>query len=266
MNGSRLPEGTPILCRNCRGGMTLHADGSIVCRYCGARDQLPADELGRVLEIKNRLAQAEQRAAQLKGFDATFAGVFEKPGSFARVMGVYVALGLLVAVMAGYQLFTTFFPNANKLGNEIVVEVVLGQLMGPLFLLGFGFSLGAALLTGRRHYRRSVRPLLIAGRPVQPNAALACRACGGALPAARSADVHCAYCRTVNLVPQELHGSHADALFQEAEAAKQQLYRAQGALVRISSKMRTTLILCSIATLVIAFGLPMLGMAVWGKH
>jgi DNA-directed RNA polymerase subunit RPC12/RpoP len=261
MNGTGLPEGTPILCRNCGGGMTLHADSSIVCRYCGARDLLPADQLGRVLEIKNRLAQAEQRAAQVKGFDASFATVFESPGSFARVMGVYVVVALLVAAMSGYQLLTGFLPAADKVGTGVVAQVVLGQLMGPLLLLGFGFSLGAALLTGRRHYRRQLRPLLLASRPAQPNAPFACRACGGALPPARGADVHCQYCNTLNLVPAELHGAQAAALFHEAEARKQQLYKAHGALVGISAKMRTTLILCGIATVVVAYVLPMAGMA-----
>lgn len=263
---SGLPEGTPILCRNCGGGMTLHADSSIVCRYCGARDVLPADELGRVLEIKNRLAQAEQRSAQVKGFDATFASVFEKPGSFVRVMGAYVGLGVAVLLMSAYQLYTTFLPNIDKLSEGVIVEVLLGQLMGPLMILGIGGSLGMALLTGRRHYRRRVRPLLMASRPQQPNAPFACRACGGALPPARGADVHCPYCRTLNLVPKELHGHHAAALFQEAEAAKQQLHRAHGVVMSISGKMRTTLILCGIATFLLAYGLPMLGMALFGSR
>jgi len=140
----------------------------------------------------------------------------------------------------------------------------LGQLMGPLMLMGFGLSLGAALLTGRRHYRRRVRPLLIASRPAQPNAPFACRACGGNLPPARSAEVACPYCRTLNLVPKELHGSHAAALFQEAEAARQQLHRAQGALMSISRKMRTTLIVCGVATVALAYGLPMAAMALLG--
>ena len=41
MNGGALPEGTPILCRNCGGGTDLLPDASIACRYCGARDRLP---------------------------------------------------------------------------------------------------------------------------------------------------------------------------------------------------------------------------------
>ncbi len=266
MNAVGLPEGTPILCRYCGGGMTLHADSSIVCRYCGARDVLPADQLGRVLEIKNRLAQAEQRAAQVKGFDASFASIFESPGGFARVMGIYVVMGLLVGAMSGYQLFTSFLPNADKLGSGTVIQVVLGQLMGPLLLFGFGFSLGAALLTGRHHYRRRVRPLLIASRPPRANAPFACRVCGGALPPARGADVHCRYCNALNLVPAELQGAHAAALFHEAEAAKQQLHHAHGALVGISAKMRTTLVACGIATVVVAFGLPVLAMALLGSR
>lgn len=266
MSGGGLPEGTPILCRQCGGRMTLQADSSVSCHYCGARDVLPTDELGRVLEIRNRLAQAEQRAAHVKGFDATFVGVFENPGSFVRVMGIYLVIGLLVLAMSGYQLATTFLPNIDKLGPELILEVALGQLMAPLMIMGFGLSLGAALLTGRRHYRRRVRPLLMASRPATPNAPFVCRACGGTLPAARAADVPCSYCRTLNLVPKELHGSHAAALFQEAEAAKQQLYRAHGALMSISGKMRTTLLLCGILTLLLGYGLPMLGMSLLGKH
>ena len=77
--------------------------------------------------------------------------------------------------------------------------------------------------------------------------------------------INCPYCRTLNLVPQELHGSHAAALFQEAEAAKHQLHRAHGAMMSISGKMRLTLILCGIATFVLAYGLPMVGMALAGK-
>jgi hypothetical protein len=106
----------------------------------------------------------------------------------------------------------------------------------------------------------------MASRPAAPNAPFVCRACGGDLPPARAADVPCPYCRTLNLVPKELHGSHAAALFQEAEARKQQLYRAHGALMSISGKMRTTLIICGILTFVLGYGLPMLGMALLGKH
>jgi DNA-directed RNA polymerase subunit RPC12/RpoP len=260
-----LPEGTPILCRNCGGGMSLHADSSIVCRYCGTRDQLPADELGRVLEIKNRLALAEQRTAQVKGFDATFASVFEDPKSFLRVMGIYGFMGVLVFAMSGAQLYTSFVPNMDKLDRNTVAQVLLGQLMGPLLMFGTAFSLGMALLTGRRHYRQRVRPLLMARPPAYANAPFACRCCGGALPPARGADAQCPYCRTMNLVPRDLHGAHAAALFQEAEEARQQLSRAHGAIMSISGKMRRTLLICGALTVGLAYGLPFVGQAVFGR-
>src|SRR5262245_2049023 len=110
MNGGGLPEGTPILCRRCGGAMNLLADASVSCRYCGAHDQLPADQLGRVLEIKNRLAMAESRTAQVKGFDATFAHVFEDPKAFLRVMGVYLVVGVFVLGMSVYQMID-FLPK-----------------------------------------------------------------------------------------------------------------------------------------------------------
>lgn len=260
MNGGSLPEGTPILCRNCGGAMDLLADASISCRYCGAHDRLPADQLGRVLEIKNRLALAESRAAQVKGFDATFAHVFEDPRAFLRVMGVYVVVGLFVLLMSATQVWS-FLPTMQKLAPGLVAQMLLGQLIGPAIMLGIGASLGVSLWVGRRHYRRRVRPLLLARPPAQPNAPFACRACGGALPPARGAEVSCRYCQTLNLVPAELHGSQAAALLQEAEAARQQLQRAHGALIGISAKMRTALVLSCVVTFVLFYGLPLAAMA-----
>lgn len=241
--------------------MELHSDSSIACRYCGARDVLPSDELGRVLEIKNRLAQAEQRAAHVRGFDATFAGIFEDPRSLLRVTGVYLAFGAFVLAMSGWQLYEHVFSKASPLSAANQAQLVIGQLMGPLGIIGVGVSLGVSLLVGRRHYRKHVRPLLIARPPLALNRPFACRACGGDLPPARDASVPCPYCTTSNLVPRELHGPHAAALQQEAEAARQQLFRAHGAMVGISARMRTALIACGVAVFVLAYVAPMLLMA-----
>jgi hypothetical protein len=261
MNVGGLPEGTPILCRRCGGAMNLLADSSVSCRYCGAHDQLPGDQLGRVLEIKNRLAMAESRTAQVRGFDATFAHVFEDPKAFLRVMGVYLVVGLFVL---GYSVWgmIEFLPTLEKLDKNTVAELLLGQVMMPTIVLGFAFSLGFSLGVGRRHYRKRVRPLLIARPPAYPNAPFACRACGGNLPAARGAEVSCTYCRTLNLVPKELHGVQAAALLHEAEAARQQLSRAHGALMSISTKMRTALVVSGVMVLALGYGLPMVLMAV----
>lgn len=261
MNGGALAEGTPILCRNCGGGMDLLADASIACRYCGAHDRLPADQLGRVLEIKNRLALAESRAAQVKGFDATFAHVFEDPKAFLRVMGVYLVVALLVLAMSVSSLIE-FLPGMARLEPKLIGSVLLGQMMGPMIMLGVAASFGISLWVGRRHYRKRVRPLLLARPPAYPNAPFACRACGGALPPARGAEVSCQYCHTLNLVPKELHGQHAAALLHEAEAARQQLQRAHGALMSISGKMRLALIVSGVIVFAVCYALPLVLMSV----
>jgi hypothetical protein len=260
MNGGALPEGTPILCRRCGGAMNLLADASVACRYCGAHDQLPHDQLGRVLEIKNRLAMAESRTAQVKGFDATFAHVFEDPKAFLRVMGAYLAVGAYVLAMSIQQL-VEFLPKMSALDEKVAAQLLIGQLIGPTIPLGIAFAFGVALWVGRRHYRRQVRPLLIARPPAQPNAPFACRACGGNLPPARGAEVSCSYCRTLNLVPKELHGVQAAALLHEAETARQQLSRAQGALMSISTKMRRALVVSCVVVFALGYGLPMVLMS-----
>jgi hypothetical protein len=80
--------------------MQLAPDYSVHCRHCGAVDALPPDELGRVLDIKNRLALAEQKALQVRGVDATLAAIFEDRMAFVRVSGLYLVVALLVVTMA----------------------------------------------------------------------------------------------------------------------------------------------------------------------
>jgi hypothetical protein len=142
------------------------------------------------------------------------------------------------------------------LDGSTVLQLVLAQLIGPLTMLGIGASLGVALLVGRRHYRKRVRPLLIARPPAAPAAPFGCRACGGNLPPARDASVVCLYWHTSNLVPRELHGSHPAALLQEAEAAKRQLLEAHGAVMGIARRMRLSLLVCCVLVFGFAYVLP----------
>src|SRR5688572_27730412 len=139
---SGLPEGTPILCRRCGGAMALLADLSAQCRHCGALDALPADELGRMLDIKARLALAEQRALQVRGVDATLATIFEDRMAFVRVAGLYVVVALLVVATASSQLVS--LPGLDKLPNAVLVEMLAAQATGPALLLGIALSLALA--------------------------------------------------------------------------------------------------------------------------
>ncbi len=249
MIGAALPEGTPILCRSCGGHARLLADSSLACPYCGGRDALPPDELGRALEIRRRLTEAEQRAAHVRGVDAALAGVFEDPMAFVRVAGLYVAVASLVVGASLVNLALGVLPNVGHLGLADLAAMILGQAMAPLFLLAMALSLGTALLAGRIHYRRALRPLLLARPPPQAGAPFACRACGGELPPSRSASTVCVYCRATNLVPAALHGRLAAELAHEAEEAQRRVRQANVATMTIAGTMQRTLLGCGLASL-----------------
>ena len=236
--------------------MALGADFRASCRHCGAVDTLPADELGRVLDIKNRLAAAEQRSVQVKGMDATLAHVFEDRGAFLRVSGVYLVIAGTILAFTLYQ-FVELSDTLDKVPFEAAGQMVLGSLTGPLFMLGMAFSLAVSLAVGRSHYRKMVRPLLLAKPPEQAGMRLRCRVCGGDLPEARSADVRCTYCQSVNLAPKELLSGHADALAAESEKLKARVTGASLATMSIAKRMRFALIACAALTGGLALGLPM---------
>lgn len=260
MPAGALPEGIPILCRRCGSGMTLLTNLSVQCRYCGAIDGLPADELGRMLEIKSRLALAEQRTLQVRGMDATLAAIFEDRSAFLRVSGVYVVVALLVTTLASVQLVS--LPNVAAVPNEILLEMLLNQAIGPLILIGIGLSFAVALGYGRYHYRKSMRPLLLAKPPSQPGARARCRVCGGDLPEARSVDVRCGYCQSVNLIPKALQQGQADALAREAEALKARIAGANVQTISLAKRMRRVLIACVVLSVVGGLALPAIGRAV----
>jgi DNA-directed RNA polymerase subunit RPC12/RpoP len=258
-------DGTPILCHQCGGGMSLQRDLSVVCRYCHARDVLPADELARALDIENRLAIAEQRAAQVRGVDAALASVFEDPKAFWRVCGLYFVFALFLLVYVSWQLASTLGPRLDTLSHALLIPIIVGQATGPLSILLISISLAIALARGRAHYRRHVRPLLLARPSDGHGAGFLCRACGGTLPVTRTVEVRCPYCSTANLMPAELHGARAANLFREAQAATQNLHRAKVATISIARTMRRTLIVCGVGTAVIAYGLPMLAQSIAGR-
>jgi len=258
MNIAGVVSGTPIVCRNCGGDMTLAADLSLDCRYCGAHDVLPPDELGRALDIKNRLLLAEGRTAQLRGVDVALASLFDDRSAFLRVAGVYFALAFVIFAGVSFNLVQTVWGRMGQLGPQVVAEIGVGSLLSPCLVLGIAVSLVIALARGRALYRRRIRPLLLARPPASEGAALRCRTCGGALPEARSVDVRCVYCRSVNLIPAVSHSAHAAKLYREAEAARAALSRVNVSTLSITRTMRRTLYVCGALLLGLCFLIPTL--------
>jgi len=209
------------------------------CRFCGAVDALPPDELGRVLDVKNRLELARQRALDVRGFDEALARIFEDKGAFVRAAAVYAVVSVVMVGFALAGLVTNVVPLLERdVPSAVIGELVAAHALSPVLACGVTLSIVVALAVGRRHYRARLRPLLLPRPPAGVGLPFRCRACGGDLPAARTADVRCPYCSATNLLPAELAGQMASALFQEAEAARRQVHAASTTTMGIGVRMR----------------------------
>lgn len=257
-----LPEGTPILCRACGAPSVLADTGELRCQHCGAAEQLPADALGRVLEIKNRLSLAASRAAQASGMDRALGHIYEDRGAWLRVTGLYLTIALLSMAMGVVSLWGAV-EQASTVGQgtEVLLVALPGMLAAPMLLLGGCIGVAVALTYGGVLYRRDVRPLLLASPPAYQGAPFGCRACGGALPMSRDIDVACPYCRTANLVPTAWHGAHVSGLVAEAEARRASTHGASARSITLAGRVRTAFILTAAAW---TFGFVVLPILVLG--
>ncbi|MDB4944112.1 MAG: hypothetical protein JWP97_3646 [Labilithrix sp.] len=257
-------DGAPVLCKRCGAPTEVQRDLTVQCRFCGTPDRLPQDELGRVLEIKGRLAMAAGRAMQLASSEAALASIFERKGAFWSVMGPFPVFAIGVVCYALYGAYATLSSLPDAVPNEVRIDLVVAAAYGPLFILGITISLPLALLVGRMSYRKNVRPQLAARSPRFAGAPMRCRACGGDLPQARDAVVSCTFCRTQNIVSADLARDAAKRLDEELAA-----YRAQASGIvtgtsRAATHMTRTFVVCFALTYVAIFALGAAARAVLG--
>jgi hypothetical protein len=235
-----LPDGTPVPCRCCGAPTELEHFG-VVCRFCGTRDALPPDELGRVLEVRGRLALAASRVAQLGGSEAALASIFERRGAFLSVMGPWPLLAVLVVAYSAFRTYTILDALPASVPDAVRVELVIAAAYGPFFVLGITVAFPIALLVGRLSYARRVRPLLAARVPRYAGAPMRCRACGGDLAGERSEIVTCRYCRTPNLLSQPVAAEAARRLDEELAGYRARATGMMTATSHAGSRMTRTL-------------------------
>lgn len=219
-------------------------DLSLRCRFCGALDRLPPDELGRALEIRGRLAMVASRVAQVASNEQALASIFERRGAFWSVMGPWPVLALVVTGYALFSAWSTLEALPASVPDDVRVDLAVAAAYGPFFVIGITVSFPIALLVGRMSYARNVRPKLAARPPLYAGAAMRCRACGGNLPLARDGFVTCTFCNTQNVLAADLVGDVSRGL--EAELAG---YRAQASgmsagMTVASTHMTRTVFLC----------------------
>jgi hypothetical protein len=164
----------PLLCDQC-GCPVEAADGrTLRCPHCGAFDRLPAHNLERALELKRRLQRAARAVVPLDGVALRLAGLYEDGRRFWPAL---LALALAAAALA------------------TLLRVELAPLAALL--------VAVTATVGRRHYRRALRPHVLARSPLGPELPPRCRACAGELRARsrsrRAAFVRCRYCSTASL-------------------------------------------------------------------
>jgi DNA-directed RNA polymerase subunit RPC12/RpoP len=229
-------------------------DGIVICGYCGHRDQLPADQLGRALEIKRRLTAAKNSVANVEGMESALSEIFESRAGFWRVAGIYVVAGVMITAYSLWQVQ----PMIAKAPPGFALGLTLNALMGGLWLGGLSLSLLISMLVGRRVYRRSVRSQLFARLPHLPGAPARCRACGGDLPDRRDAFVPCGYCNTRSLVTPELQANRQLLLERERAFYAERSGHAIGGMRGTSLKISRVLMLCGVLTYAAIIGVAYL--------
>jgi hypothetical protein len=254
----------PVLCRRCHGPAEPRDDGSITCRYCGALDQLPADQLGRALELKRRLAAAKASVANIEGLDAVLGGLFEDRRAFRRVIWLY---GVVALVVTAYSVGTAW-PSIVHGPRALRATFVISALSGGVLVSGIVVAMFAASMIGRRRYRKHVRGHVLARLPRRPGMPARCRACGGDLPRgpdARGAFLACAYCTTTNLVTPELAAHHAGVLEDERAFYQWRTGKAIGGMRVTSLGMSRTFTACVVLAYAVMIALQWIAQSLIAK-
>lgn len=237
-------EGAPIPCKRCGAPMDAQPDLTLRCRFCGAWDRLPPDELGRALEIRGRLAMAASQVAQVASSEAALASIFERRSAFWSVMGPWPLLAVLVTAYAVFGAVTTLSGLPAAVPDDVRIDLVVAAMYGPFFVLGITLSFPVALLVGRISYAKNVRPKLAARPPRYPGAAMRCRACGGDLPPARDGFVTCRFCNSQNVLAADLVGDVRRGLEQEMVGYRARASGMLAGTTTASTHMTRTVVVC----------------------
>jgi hypothetical protein len=244
----------PVLCARCGGAAVPADDGALHCPFCGHDDRLPADQLGRALELKRRLASAAASAAQLRGMESGLAHVFEDRWAFVRVTGPWL---LIAPVILAYSLVSAW-PFIEKAPPGFRAGMIINALIGPMFIAGILIAIAVALAVGRFSYRRKVRPLMYARTPRAPGLPARCRACGGDLPDGRGPYLVCSFCSTHNLVTPEIQAHSAAALEAEQRFHRDRANQVIAKTSRSSIHMSRTMVIGVVVTYAMLIGLAAL--------
>lgn len=190
------------------------ATAAVVCSFCGAREELPADGAERVRVLRARLAQIRWAA---QGEEAPALAISRLLDTWRRnVLPIVVLMGLGITAMSTFSAFV----SAGAEGSFSLSRFASALPM-PLGTLGAITGLCVGFLYSMHRYAIEVRPSLEADPPLVEGAPIRCRACGGALSSqGGAAFVVCGFCAAHNLVSQDIAVHRRERL--DAELSRRQ--------------------------------------------
>ncbi|AKJ03224.1 hypothetical protein ATI61_118106 [Archangium gephyra] len=190
----------PALCRTCHGTLELDPGFAARCAYCGREDRLPANQLERALELKDRLAAAARVERQLSGTEELLVRRYEQPRQLTM-------MGLSIYLFSAWMLakyFTDILPPLIR-GAAPSLGVVVLSILPMASVLSIPLGMWMGFTWGRWRYRRDTRPLLFARPPAEPGQAARCRVCGAPLPPVSEPVARCLHCTSLSLLTGDLH-------------------------------------------------------------
>ncbi len=189
----------PALCRRCgASGQLLRRE--LCCEHCGTRESLPPDEGALVGELQHRLYSAAKTSLQPDGPLRSLTGTFERGSAVGVAAWSLFALGVAVTT----SVVLDSWPQWQQSAGVARASMMTSALLLPALVLALPFSLVVARHVGRAHYRRVIRPHLLAWPPRAGKRAARCRVCSGELPPAAARLATCRYCHSESIVSPEL--------------------------------------------------------------
>lgn len=189
----------PALCRRCgASGQLLR--GELYCRECGTRESLPPEQGALVGELQHRLFSAARTSLQPTGPLRSLSGTFERGPVVGAVAWSLFALGIAVTTSVVVDSWSQW----QAVAGTSRAGLMTSALLLPAFVLAVPVSLVVARQVGRAHYRRIVRPHLLAWPPRAGARLARCRVCTADLPGSSERFVACRYCRSESIVGPDL--------------------------------------------------------------
>lgn len=155
-------------------------------------------------ELQHRLFSAARTSLQPTAPLRALSGTFERGPLIGAAAWSLFALGVAVTSSVVIDSWAQW----QAVAGSSRMALVTSALLVPGLVLSVPASLVVARQVGRAHYRRVVRPHLLAWPPRAGAKAARCRVCRGDLPASTERFVSCRYCRSESIVGPELFERH----------------------------------------------------------